>query len=444
MMTLRLLDTFPTGKFGQKRDWQQQMPEKDVIGSRSNPENILGIPSVSHFDILRGHPKRYPQQIFINLRKKHFNNGARNGGLLLSYLTCFVPVMVLIFTVAVWLLGMTVMPSNISGKRLLWDGPLFGRLTKAGRCYLERQGWERLPSASVSSQLEEELLTFIWPNKSGPQFNVDTVEPAFVRPYSTSITKCVDDKLCLQETLKGFDIMPEYIKNLKDAEQDTLYFVKHRYGAQGKSVYVHDFSSLKAWFESCKNTNDFVIQRQVIPALDEMNRKFVLRAHVLVYKRGGDSTLVAGLHKDVICLAHALPYEPSTAVPKSVHVSQAGKKHPTPSLVSELSTLHPAANVFPSMQSCSTTLIKATMDAFNPPYIANQVTCFALIGADYLVSSQGEVKLCEVNSHPALGWGSMAAVPREVFVRLVTETLSVVVMHEPLASTGFVPLSLED
>lgn len=352
--------------------------------------------------------------------------------------------MVLIFTVTVWLLGMTVMPRN-SGKRVLWDGPLFGRLTKAGRCYLEQRGWERLPLAPASSQLplEEEPLMFIWPNKSGPQFDVDTVEPAFVRPYPTSITECVDDKLCLQETMKGLDIMPEYIKTVEDAKQDTLYFAKHRYGAQGKSVYVHDFSSLKSWFESCKNTNDFVIQRQVIPALDELKRKFVLRAHVLVYKRGGDSTLYAGLHQDVICLPHALSYEPSMAAPKSVHVSQAGKKHPTPSLVSELPTSHPAASVFPSIQSCSTTLIKATIDAFNPPNIANEVTCFALLGADYLVSSKGELKLCEVNSHPALGWGSMAAVPREVFVRLVSETLSVVVLHEPLASTGFVPLSLE-
>jgi hypothetical protein len=235
--------------------------------------------------------------------------------------------------------------------------------------------------------------------------------------------------------------MPPSLDNVKDAQEGTLYFVKHRYGAQGKSVYVHDNKSLLSWWETCENTHDFVIQQEVPPTLDETGRKFVLRGHVLIYKCGkSDNEVVhAGLHQQVICLPHALPYEPSANANKSVHISQAGKRHPSPSLLADLPSSHPAAHVFPAIQACSATLIKATNHEFGK-YIANQVTCFALLGADYLVSSDGGVKLCEVNSHPALGWGSMASVPKHVFARLVEEMLNVVVFDEPLSSTGFVPL----
>jgi len=289
----------------------------------------------------------------------------------------------------------------------------------------------------------EEPLAFIWPNKSGPQFPIDSTAPAFVRPYPTSVTECVDDKLLLAKTLRPYDVMPECLDNIEDTMNDVLYFVKHRHGAQGKSVYVHDKASLLSWSQSCKNSRDFVIQRQVIPALDELGRKFVLRGHVLLYKRGNTGALHAGLHRNVICLPHALPYESRASAPKSVHTSQAGKRHPPPSLLSELNSSHPAASLFPAILSCTRIFLMANLSSLDQP-VANGITCFALLGADYLVSCEVEVKLCEVNSHPALGWGSMSNVPRQVFARLVEEMLDVVVFEEQLSATGFVPISLED
>lgn len=328
-------------------------------------------------------------------------------------------------------------------RRVLWDnGPHFQRLIKPGRSYLVNRGWERLPAPLPEQFLSDHdnPLAFVWPGKSGPQFPVDTVSPALVRPYPASVTQCLDDKLLLAEALKGRDVMPESVK-LEDAADGELYFVKHRRGAQGKSVYVKDRSSLLSWSRTCKNVDDFVIQKEVIPALDESGRKFVLRGHILLYKRG-DGPLNAALHDDVICITHASPYESSAGANKPAHVSQAGgKKRPAPSRLSELNPSHPAAQLFPEIVRCSEILVKETMNAFASPN-AHGVTCFALAGADYLVDRTGKVWLCEVNSHPALNWGSMQDVDRGVFARLVEEMLGVLLFDEALSETGFESLPL--
>lgn len=338
-----------------------------------------------------------------------------------------------------------------SGRRVLWDGPLFGRLTKPGRTWLLERGWNRLssppPSLDDNTIIEEEPLAFIWPSKSGPQFPTSTIAPALVRPFPTNITECVDDKLCLAQLLEPYQIMPQHYHTVEDAINDndtTLYFVKHRYGAQGKSVYVHDKSSLEKWSNSsCTNMQDFVIQEEVSPALDNLGRKFVLRGHVLLYKKRQQTH--AGLHRNVICCPHALPYEPSAAASKSVHISQAGKNHPPPCLISKLSENHAAASAFPAIQECTRTLLEATIPLMmnQDTTIAPGVTCFALLGTDYLVSDLGDIKLCEVNSHPALGWGSMAQVSKPVFAQLIQETLDIVLFDAPMSSTGFVPIMMD-
>ena len=40
--------------------------------------------------------------------------------------------------------------------------------------------------------------------------------------------------------------------------------------------------------------------------------------------------------------------------------------------------------------------------------IAPETTCFALLGSDLIIDEMGNIKLCECNSHPALGWGTMS------------------------------------
>jgi hypothetical protein len=256
----------------------------------------------------------------------------------------------------------------------------------------------------------------------------------------------VDDKIRLSQILESrSDIAPKCITTPHEAESDKLYFVKHRHGAQGNSVYVYNKHELEDWWSRSRNPRDFVIQEEIPPALDQGGRKFVLRSHILILQR--DSELYSFLHKTVICQHHSTPYHNSRE--KSSQISQAGKKrHPLPVLLQDLDPQHPAAQVFPQIEWCSkqlvTTFLEAT-GAQNLYNIARDTTCFALWGTDLLVDNKGHVKICEVNSHPALGWGTMSKVPQKVFSDLIQQVLTLLMDGdlEEQEDTGFLPILLE-
>jgi hypothetical protein len=295
------------------------------------------------------------------------------------------------------------------------------------------------------------LYAFVWPNKSGPQLDPAITHPALIRPYPKYMTDALDDKAQFAEILStsSYSIptwrLDQFLsqtvtnKELEEASQSTsrrkpLLFLKHRLGAQGKSVYVWSSpDEIEAWRRTKPSLNpcDFVVQQEVIPLLDQDQRKFVLRCHVLVYQTGARPSRWR-LHQDVICLTHASPYTTDTKGPKSGHISQAGKNHPPPQLLNELDEDHPACGIFDKVVSACRDIASAYRSILDdcPTKLAGNVTCFALLGVDLLVSEQHEIKICEINSHPALGWGSMSSVPRHVFDRLVRNTLEIVALND--------------
>lgn len=324
-----------------------------------------------------------------------------------------------------------IMANVLNPCKVMWTGPMFGRLTKSGRKYLkERGGWEELDKQVEDSQ----LLQFIWPNKSGPQFAMDMLFPASIRPYPKDVTDTLDDKKSLARIMEGTNILPDHISTMSNCDENDscLYFVKHRYGAQGKSVYPYRYQELQDWFTRSKNIADFVIQKEVSPALDPEGRKFVLRGHVLVWQQAG-GRLNRLLHEDIICLAHAARYQQESKQ-KSVHVSQSGRKHPQPSLLNELPPTHPAFGKFETIKHVLKIMLDCT--PFPTPN-TDGLVCFALLGVDCLLDSDQTVKVCEVNSHPALGWGSMSGVPKHVFPKLIQDTLGIVVFKDTPDTTGF-------
>ena len=131
-------------------------------------------------------------------------------------------------------------------RRIIWDGPLFSRLTKSGKEYLEKCGWERLDCDYPGGQQEEgsttaTRLVLVWPSKSGPQFEVDdnNITSPIIRPFPKRMTDIVDDKIHLSELLEGTSIIPRRIlspfeEKVADADPPKLYFVKYRTGAKGK------------------------------------------------------------------------------------------------------------------------------------------------------------------------------------------------------------------
>ena len=106
--------------------------------------------------------------------------------------------------------------------------------------------------------------------KSGPQFALDDETAAHVRPFPKDWTDAFDDKMLLSQAMKGSTFTTPCIESPpkeEDIKADCLYFVKHRYGAQGKSVYVYNKQELLEWSSRSHNAHDFVIQEEIIPSL---------------------------------------------------------------------------------------------------------------------------------------------------------------------------------
>ncbi|KAG7347302.1 hypothetical protein IV203_016007 [Nitzschia inconspicua] len=98
---------------------------------------------------------------------------------------------------------------KVSGEKILWQGPLFGRLTKPAKTHLLRNGWkERLVdknnkdhqmTTTVSNTSTR--LALIWPNKSGPHLEMDDPFGAHIRPYPKHVTDVLDDKVRMADLL---------------------------------------------------------------------------------------------------------------------------------------------------------------------------------------------------------------------------------------------------
>ena len=72
--------------------------------------------------------------------------------------------------------------------------------------------------------------------------------------------------------------------------------------------------------------------------------------------------------------------------------------------------------------------MELAVDAMNATVVSSlapATTCFGLFGNDWILNSQGNLQLCEINSHPALGWGTMAQVDDTVYDDLVLQTLTI-------------------
>ena len=117
-------------------------------------------------------------------------------------------------------------------------------MTKVGRDYLIRNGWEteqkQKGSWEKDDEEEEERLAFVWSSKSGPQFDTNDEKAAHIRPYPKNLTDCLDDKMRLAKALQSSIIAPKCIASPQYALSNRLYFVKQCYGAQEKSVYVYN------------------------------------------------------------------------------------------------------------------------------------------------------------------------------------------------------------
>ena len=137
--------------------------------------------------------------------------------------------------------------------------------------------------------------------------------------------------------------------------------------------------------------------------------------------------------KSIICQPCTSIYNKGTT-DKQSQVGQVG----TPSILFDnLESDHPAAHAYDKIRECSQEMIQTVLEKNVISGIAPETTFFALLGSDLLIDEMGNVKLCECNSHPALGWGTMSKVPSKVFSNLIEETLSILLLNGNEKETSF-------
>ena len=310
-----------------------------------------------------------------------------------------------------------VFKSDLSGRPL--GSPLSKMPAAAVRLLVQQHGWKVIDEADGSV-----LPNFIFCTRKAGVPQYPPAHGPVVRQLPLEVSALLDDKIQMVTTLKqaAMDhLTPPHDTASSDSwATDTERvgrFVKHRGGVKGKSVhYFPDAAAARAWLDQKGGLAYYAVQHEVPGQLLNDNRRFVLRAHVLFTGQRGF------LHRDVICLPYAEPYVAGGAHPKATVVSQAGKGHPTPYLW---------ADQFDQCVEIAAGLVTALAPMI--PQRHNVCWCH-LMGLDIVLDTDGRLWLLEVNSYPAMGNGTMSAVPSEIYTRLSQDIISAVVL--PALSGG--------
>ena len=347
--------------------------------------------------------------------------------------------------------------------RIFWRGqhsafgyssPL-GKLPSAAVKALQaHHGWRE-----VQRDDAEAAPVFTWTTRRAADFPASGPSLPLVRQLPQSSTACVDDKVMLANLLRkcgAEDICPATFTEqhtvrdaLESSAPSALYFVKHRYGVKGKAVQPMRTDALRDWLGNGGHRgqiSDFAVQREVAPPALWEGRKFALRAHVLVAATGAaDDAARAWLHRDVIVVPHAAAYDAASDA-KDVHVSNVGRRHPPPVLTTELPAAHPAVHdaLWPRVVSLTARCLRAVRADLLPAARCPRSTLYSLLAFDLALDASGTPWLLEINSHCALGDGTMASVEPAVYTRLVSDVVDRIVLPTPGVAEPIAPPAADD
>ena len=324
-----------------------------------------------------------------------------------------------------------------------WGNPL-GKIHREGLRVLELAGFNEVGTETTKRP------AFAWNTRRAADFPAEGDFLPRVRLLPQANTAALDDKVqCARlihaagahvapETFVDLAALREELRAYNSTQQSALFFIKHRSGVKGQAVTPIRGNILEQWLDRNKcRGGEFVVQREVVPSLCMDGRKFVLRCHCLVACRA-TCPPAAWLHDDVIVLTHATRYDPA-ADEKAIHVSQCGRHHPSPKLVSELYSGHPAAHptLLPRLRELVSCVLRAAQEQLLPEPRCRCATLFSVLGFDVALDSAGSPFLLEVNSYPAIADGTMSAVPKSVYTRLVRDVVTLLVLP---ALDGMEPL----
>jgi hypothetical protein len=330
--------------------------------------------------------------------------------------------------------------SDSSGRS--WSSPV-GRLQGEQLEVLTLNGWKQVHASAVHA-----APCFSLSSRHAGDFAAGASHPApFVRPFDAATLALLDDKWTLYESMRHVVMDPPPMpatysaaqfaaldRSLPDfafcaSEPTRVWFVKHRLGAKGLSVYPHiERSTLDAQLQKILqgNGDHWIVQLGVPPCL-QGGRAFCLRVHVLFACRGAGRPYEGYMHEDVIVLQHSREY--ARCRDAAAHVQQLGRSHPPPQLLHAFDAELGRA-CFPRLREISRHVLAAQLPLASRSNATQSGVLYALFGLDFAIDVCGRAMLLEVNAFPAIRTGSMKAVSNDVFSRLVSDLLGLLVLPE--------------
>lgn len=311
---------------------------------------------------------------------------------------------------------------------------------------LRSYGWREIVAPTgMAERVDIPVFTMTTRQTDFPCWGDESSMP-LVRQLPQSFTAHLDDKWFLEECLaaagQSAEVAPrtwhgstvlELSRSVSTSEHG--YFLKHRSGVKGQSVYF--FRNLADVQERVSimnaDTRELFILQEAVPPMLVNGRKFVLRAHAILEKPAAGLSMRGFVHKNVIVLEHAATYSIANTQ-KAVHVSSACKlsKAPKPYLLRDMQQ---ARNRIETLEAEIRKVLHLTLKAAVARALPEQASkvqgrsvLYSLLGCDLMISQDGHIVLLEVNTYPALCNGTMANVDQFVYDELVHDLLTMMVL----------------
>ena len=199
----------------------------------------------------------------------------------------------------------------------------------------------------------------------------------------------LDNKASFASIMCGNPYVPQTYYSIDDLpDENKTWFIKCRYGANGRNVKCMTTEQLKSY-----ELGSTEIIQTAITDLDLMNGcKYTIRAYMLFHNNQ------MYIYDDACCIKHADPYDPHNT-DHSVQVNHKGYYEDGSNI--KLSPLKRNSNyeiIFENMKK----MLKSVKPNMEPYYKQSTKTTYVIWGIDILVESDFDVKLIEMNVCPNL------------------------------------------
>ncbi len=173
---------------------------------------------------------------------------------------------------------------------------------------------------------------------------------------------------------------------LRETPDARLFFVKSKVGTAGQGVRCVTGKELR----QLELGELDIVQQAITEVQTYQGRKFTIRAYALI-ARG-----LVEAYPEGIVIAHGLPYDPNSA-DYGVQVDHSGYTEPDSKITMLSTTQMPWGAAFQDQYRDFVAELSPVLEDLRAACASN---AYSVLGLDLLLTSDGELKLIEINAHP--------------------------------------------